>query len=100
MTDKVDEARDMASTKLIADISEAELACRIFEAITEAERPKGMSAEEAMSLLDEENLGAMRRAANATMRYWQECIMGAAEVDEFPCKGDVTAKIVPRGKKH
>ncbi len=60
----------------IAEISEAELACRMCEASYRGllERPSGLTAEQALDAMEPEVRNGWRRAARAAMEYWRECI--------------------------
>ena len=58
----------------ISQIDEAELVARMIEAAMSLERPAGMSAVQALAIADERAVVMMRRAANAAMDYWRECI--------------------------
>ena len=58
----------------VAEISEAELACRLREAAERTERPSGLTAEQALDDIEWPERDAWRRAARAAMAYWQECI--------------------------
>ncbi len=58
----------------IAEISEAELAVRIGEAMLGMERPAGLTAEQALDTVSDDARDAIRQAARAAMEYWRECI--------------------------
>ena len=58
----------------IAAISEAELACRLYEAAAYVKRPKDMTAAQALNTLDGEDRARWRAAAVAAMEYWRECV--------------------------
>ena len=58
----------------IAEISEAELAVRIGEAMLGMERPPGLTAEQTLDTGADDACDALRRAARAAMEYWRECI--------------------------
>ena len=64
-------ARELHS---IAEISEAELAVRIGEAMVAMKRRRGSTAEQALDDLDRHFRIAVLNAARATMEYWRECI--------------------------
>jgi len=61
-------------TDAVAEISEAELTCRIIEAAAGMTRPPGTTAAQALAAMDEEDRVRWRRAAVAAMEYWRECI--------------------------
>ncbi len=65
------------TTKYIAPISEAELICRMIEAGAGIRRPRGATAEQALTALDESDKIIWRKAAHAAMDYWRECINSA-----------------------
>lgn len=75
----VPEIKDRAAKKFFVHISEAELACRICEAVLDIERPEGIRAAAILDSMDEESQDTWIRAANAVMEYFKECIMDAAE---------------------
>ncbi len=58
----------------IAEISEAELACRMCDAACQIPRPAYLTAEQALDAMGDESGNAWRRAARAAMEYWRECI--------------------------
>jgi uncharacterized membrane protein len=58
----------------IAEISEAELACRMGEAMLGMKRPPGLTAEQALDTVSDDARDALRQAARAAMEYWRECI--------------------------
>jgi hypothetical protein len=64
----------MTGAKFIAEVSEAELAARILEAIFGVTRPTGFTSEEALDALEADDRAAARRAACAAIEYWQECL--------------------------
>lgn len=66
-------AKQVGATHLTA-ISEAELACRLFEAAARVKRPPGATAEQALDSLEDEDRMRWRAAARAAMEYWRECI--------------------------
>lgn len=63
-----------AGMKIVAKISEAELAVRLCEANYGLRRPAGLTAEEALEHMDERVRDGWRRSAQAAMLYWAECI--------------------------
>jgi hypothetical protein len=63
--------------KLIAPISEAELAVRMCEASNNLKRPPGRTAAQALDAMEDDSRNGWRRAARAAMDYWRECIEGA-----------------------
>jgi hypothetical protein len=62
------------TTKFIAEISEAEMAVRIAEAILGLKRPPGKSAAEAMDAMPEGARDDFLRAARAAILYVRESI--------------------------
>ena len=72
-----DKAREMV---LAVELDEAELACRILEAIVGYRRPVGMTAEEALATQDEQSRNDVRHAAVAAMRYLTERINAGSSV--------------------
>ncbi len=63
--------------KYIAPIDPVELAMVMLEAASNMRRPQGLNAREAIAQLETEDRERWMRAANAAMRYWQECIANA-----------------------
>jgi len=61
-------------TNLIAEISEAELACRIAEAGHGLPRPLGATAEQALACLDPQSREWTLAMARAAIKYFGECI--------------------------
>lgn len=59
--------------KLIVEVNEAELACRLLEAWMGLSRPLGLSAEEALSV-DPTAENDTRRMARAALGYFLECV--------------------------
>jgi len=70
---------DKVKARYIAPIREDELACRIIEAIMDppAPRPEGLTAAQALAVLDADIRNMGRAAAKAAMGYWAECIAAA-----------------------
>jgi hypothetical protein len=64
--------QDYAAGVFEASFEVAELACRIAEAITQSERPDGMTAAEALEDISEETRSDMLRAADRAMEYFVE----------------------------
>lgn len=73
MTIMLSKAKKISANTITA-ISEAELACRLFEAAARVKRPVGATAQQALDSLDEEDRTRWRSAARAAMEYWRECI--------------------------
>lgn len=73
MTRRSPSALKRKAASFIAEISEAELACRIAEAVLGLKRPPGQTAEQAMDGMDDAGL-AFRHAARVAMDYWRECL--------------------------
>lgn len=77
------EHAEKVKAKYVAPVSEAELACRIIEAMMAVEqgkpvpRPLGMSPEQALAISDPVMADMGRHAARAAMIYWAECISKA-----------------------
>jgi hypothetical protein len=67
--------------KFISPISEAELACRIIEAVARIRRPAGSTPEQCLDSMDAEDRTRWRAAAVAAMEYWRECIAAAQEAN-------------------
>lgn len=73
-------------TKYIMPIEEAELACRILEALIAVgegrviPRPDGLTAEQSLDASDPIVAEMCRHAARAAMIYWSECIANANAV--------------------
>lgn len=63
--------------KYVAEINEAELAARIYGAITETHPPDGKTWVEALAILDDDERSSALRAARAAMIYWSDCITNA-----------------------
>ncbi len=74
---------DKVKARYVAPISEAELACRILEAMMEKEqgkpvpRPEGLTADQALAIMDPMMREMALAAAHACMTYWAECIAQA-----------------------
>jgi len=69
-----------AELRYISVISEAELSCRLYEALTAVKRPEGVTAEQAFQSLPDDIRAMLRRASVAAMDYWRECIQQANSV--------------------
>jgi hypothetical protein len=67
--------------RMIAEISETELAIRICEAGYGMHRPPGMTAEQALDGLDPAVRETMCRSAQAAIQYWRECIESMKQVN-------------------
>jgi hypothetical protein len=63
--------------KYVASISEAELACRLIEAVFQMKRPPNASPEEVLDGMEAADRQIWRTAARAAMEYWRECIDNA-----------------------
>lgn len=74
---------EKVKARYIAPISEAEIACRILEAMMEVEqgkpvpRPQGYTAEQALAITDPIMRDMASAAARSVMTYWAECIASA-----------------------
>lgn len=83
MTTRENNFAEKCRTKYIAPVSEAELACRIIEAMMAVEngtpipRPAGFTAEQALAVTDPVMREMASHAARAAMTYWAECISNA-----------------------
>jgi hypothetical protein len=74
-----EELKKKAAKRFITPIDQAELACRLCEAVTGQTRPYGDTAEQAMDRMDEETRQMWLDAAKAAMGYIKECIMNSTE---------------------
>ena len=74
-----EQAKTRAARKFMTPISQAELACRICEAVLGIERPDGDTPEQALDRMDEDAREQWLGAADAVMGYFKECIMNASE---------------------
>lgn len=74
---ELDRARQMV---LAVELDEAELACRILEAIVGSKRPPGMTAAEALATQTEQSQQDVRRAAVTAIRYFHEQVNAAGSV--------------------
>lgn len=70
----------MRKPDYIAPISEAELAIRMCEASYGLKRPPGLTAAQALDAMEDDSRDGWRRAAQAAMEYWRECIAGIQRV--------------------
>ena len=61
------------ATKIIAEIDEAELACRIAESVLGMKRPAGATAQQAVVSASRDGVD-WRKGARAAMKYITECI--------------------------
>ena len=73
-----------AGSKMVAEISEAELACRLLEIACGVKRPEGFSAEQAIMQI-EQKMGSdmtqvFREQARACVMYFHECIRKAPKI--------------------
>lgn len=69
-----------ATEKYITPMSEAELACRIIEAMIEVKRPPGATPEQALASVDGDLIAGARRAARSVMEYLAEQIANGSRV--------------------
>jgi hypothetical protein len=60
------------SPRLIIEIDVAELACRIAESLIDFDRPPGLTALEALALIDAGTLERLKNAATSTAFYLAE----------------------------
>lgn len=60
-----------------AEVSEAEMACRLIEAVCQTKRPAGMTAAKSIAFLDAEDREQWLRAARSALQYLSECLAGA-----------------------
>lgn len=60
----------------IAEFDEAELACRLLEAAGGMTRPDGLSAIQALAVLEEKQKAMAMRMAKAAMAYFAEQVGG------------------------
>lgn len=67
-------AEKQKAVKYVTAIDEAELTCRLLEAAGNLTRPEGLSAVQALGIIDEVDRQQWRRVAHAAMDYWRECI--------------------------
>ncbi len=65
---------------LAAEIQTAELALRIYEALSGMRRPPGKTAEQAMGDLDEDMQAGLIRAAWAAASYFKEVVNAGSSV--------------------
>jgi hypothetical protein len=68
------------TTKFTVEISEAEMAVRLAEAILGLGRPPGKSAKEAVDSMPEGARENFLNGARAAMLYLQECVDNGTEV--------------------
>lgn len=63
----------------VAEMSEAEMACRIAESVLGVVRPEGASAEEVMDCLHDDSRETWLNAAKVAFAYFKECIEKAPQ---------------------
>lgn len=64
----------------VIEFDEAELICRMVEALTRDQRPPGVSANDAVTLMPPEARDGWLRVAEVVRAYWHEVISNAKRV--------------------